>query len=206
MKKIMCLFAILFAVSLVSCGSGSSGKTENQTPTTPGATNESEAFGITGISMSIKSASVPDHRISKDSADGAYVTWETWMENSIWTLPWQGGSYTAWEIKTPITTDGDQVTQIVGLAQTCVATDIDRETGTEGIYTTYFGDDYFYLAVRGTLHMPDGTTKTSEYREAVPITDEIRDYIDHEVMLKDAGTFVDRMSLTLHFTVDQSAL
>lgn len=207
MKKILCLFALMFAFSLISCGDSGSNDTNNPaTPDNPKPNNSSEKFGITGISLSIGSKSAPAHIIMKDSPDeGAYVTWETWIENEDWTSDPQLGSYNAWDIKTYVS-GTDNVTQIVGLAQTCICTDIDRETGTKNVYCAYYGTNTLYLAVRGTLHQPDGSTLTSEYRTAIPMAGDIRDYVDTEVMGQNASTFVDRLTLSLVYTVDDTLM
>lgn len=192
MKKIVVFLSLLFAVALVSCGDNSSDKAESK-------------FGITGIALTVGNA--PAEKVSREAAlpEGAYVTWETWIENSSWTLPYQIGSYTAWDMQTPADS-GDNVTQIVGLAKTCIYTDVDRGTGGQNIYIGYFGDDYFYLTTKGTLHLPDGSTYSSEYRQAIEITDEIQNYIDTEVMSQHEDTFVDRLTLTLNYVVDPSLL
>ena len=184
---------------LFSCGSDDSGDKTGVAK-----------FGITGVALSVGSASAAEKVSRADLPEGAYVTWETWIENATWTLPLQPGSYTAWNIQTPAN-GGDNVTQIVGLAQTCVCTDIDRGTGTLNVYNCYYngsiGDkDYFFLTTRGTLHLPDGSTYSSEYRQAIEITPEIRHYVDYEVFGQSPDTFIDRLTLTLQYTVDPSLL
>ena len=184
----MLLFALLF-----SCGGDDSG-------------DKSEKFGITGVALTV--GNTPAEKVSRAAAPlpvGTYVTWETWIENASWTLPYQVGSYTAWDMQTPAT-GGDNVAQIVGLAKTLVFTDVDRGTGNLNVYNGYFGADYFYLTTKGTLHLPDGSTYSSEYRQAIAITDEIYQYIIHEVYGQNESTFIDRMTLTLNYVVDPSLL
>lgn len=199
MKRITSILIMLTFVFLFSCGGDDSG-------------DKSEKFGITGVALTVGNA--PAEKVSRAAAalpEGAYVTWETWIENATWTLPYQPGSYTAWDMQTPAT-GGDNVAQIVGLAQTCVIDEgTNYETGQTHIYNGYYygttdGKDYFFLTTKGTLHLPNGTTYSSEYRQRIEITDEIYQYIATEVMGQCSDTFVDRLTLTLNYTVDPSLL
>lgn len=196
MKRITSIIIMLSLALLFSCGGDDSGDKTGVAK-----------FGITGIALSVGNASTAE-KVSRASLPvGAYVTWETWIENATWTLPYQGGSYTAWDIQTPAVS-GDNVTQIVGFAKTCVIDDgTNYETGQTHIYNGYYygtidDKDYFFLTTKGTLHLPDGTIYESEYRQTIEITAEIKNYIETEVNGQCSDTFVDRLTLTLSFSVD----
>ena len=194
MKRIPFIIIMLTFVFLFSCGGDDSG-------------DKSEKFGITGVALTVGNA--PAEKVSLAAAalpEGAYVTWETWIENATWTLPYQPGSYTAWDMQTPAD-GGDNIAQIVGLAQTCVLHEgVDPITHQRNIYNGYYGDNYFYLTTKGTLHLPDGSTYSSEYRQAIEITPELRSYVETEVYNQCYDTFVDRLTLTLNYVVDPSLL
>lgn len=199
MKRCMYLFMVIAFMSLVSCGDNG-----NETD------SAAQKFGITGVTLTVGAESSSTKVSRAPLPDGAYVTWETWLENSIWTLPYQPGSFTAWDIQTPAT-GGDNVTQIVGFAKTCIFTDIDNGSGTTGVYMGYyFGtiDDKksFFVTTKGTLHLPDGSTYTSEYRQAVEITNEIENYVCYEVYNQIENTFNDRLTFSLSYTIDPSIL